>query len=190
MFLCSIRRNMLRVACKLVLQMFRVACKGDWWKWNQFCTNVHTSLPWKVFRVCPWTEEGPNQHSWTVCRISLQVVSPRIYNDCSDMVFVIAQPLQGQVFHLIVVNPWAQYILEIKWLKVGWKENPSLCWALTYWSTGTQHIPYSIFNHARIFMFMGQWIGSATVKFPVLSLCPRRLLGHRGAWLEWRFSEE
>ncbi len=109
---------------------------------------------------------------------------------CSDMVFVIAQPLQGQVFHLIVVNPWAQYILEIKWLKVGWKENPSLCWALTYWSTGTQHIPYSIFNHARIFMFMGQWIGSATVKFPVLSLCPRRLLGHRGAWLEWRFSEE
>ena len=98
--------------------------------------------------------------------------------------------LQGQVFHLIIVNPWAQYILEIKWLKVGWKKNPSLCWALTYWSTGTQHILYSIFNHARIFMFMGQWIGSATVKFPVLSLCPRRLLGHRGAWLEWRFSEE
>jgi hypothetical protein len=53
-------------------------------------------------------------------------------------------------------------------LKVGWKVNPSLCWALIYWSTGTQHILYSIFNHARI--FMGQWIWSATVKFPVLSL--------------------
>jgi hypothetical protein len=90
------------------------------------------------------------------------------YNDRSGMVFVTAQ-----LFARPSISPDSKISLRTIHSKdqmiEGWLgDEASQCWELIYWSTGTQHIPFSIFNHARI--FMDQWIWSAIVKFPVLSL--------------------
>jgi hypothetical protein len=42
---------------------------------------------------------------------------------------------------------------------------------------------------AVIFNLFGTAVTSAYVAMVAID-CPRRLLGHWGAWLEWRFSEE
>jgi hypothetical protein len=153
---------MVRVACKMVLQMRVMKMESI----LRHCAHQHA-----LESILGVSMNERRSKSTVLASMSFSPPSG-ITKDITMIVLAwslsLHNSLQCQVFHLIVVNPCAQYILMIKLLKVGWKVNPSLCWALIYWSTGTQHIPYSIFNHARI--FMGQWIRSATVRFPVLSL--------------------